>query len=264
MCRIYFIQNIKNKRIDKNLFNDVLSVMKEEALMNRDGYGAFNEHKEYIKRPDRLTENNIHTLKQFQKNSSTFIGHIRLSTGSKVNKKNTHPYHLNNELLVHNGMFFNNDIKSKKSDTLNYFLEYSNSNKTTTTDKIKDVMSNTIGTYSIFHFDKNNRLFYYRNKENFTFGLINNHLIGMTSEYYLNKLMVKYEGDILLTATPTNKTIYEIKNYIKKVDKIKQKSIIEEYKTKKYQPYNTLDYLVEYDYNYSFSLNSFKNYNGGD
>ncbi len=157
-------------KITKKELSRFLYASLPSGKRNNDGYGAFWEHDTYKNTNEFKDEDVKKLLKLYKGNSRYYVFHTRLAT-SPVNMDNTHPFKLNGFIGVHNGV-----VTVPKYDlgvdSLNMFKAIEETDGKYFSNKIKNVMKNVTGSYSVLIYHKNNDCFYYyRNNPKFNFML---------------------------------------------------------------------------------------------
>ena len=208
MCELQFIKSLKQNLTDRDL-EEFFKLMEFGSLNNKNAFGFFNHNHTF-------KEKGTFNLKRFKHkkllNEGFIVGHNRFTTsGSEDKNFNNHPFEIDEFVLSHNGVLFNDEelrkefkIKSKiETDSfvilwlINHYFKKSKKNNRVKkmTDAIKRTTLKISGSYSVFVYDKEDKnLYYFKNsKTDFKFCLLGNSLlIGSTNKenlkhIYLNK-----------------------------------------------------------------------------
>ena len=251
MCEIQFIKRLDGKNLDSKDIDVFDSLMNMGSWCNPDAWGIFTDSFRYKETGNYKTKDSvINSLKD----TDWVVGHNRYATtGDKEKLKNNHPFESRNFRLVHNGVIHNHKELitehklSYKGDTdslvILYLIEkFYDKNKRNIVQAIQKTTKLLDGYYSVFLYDKRNKVMYYfkSEKAQFTFVLYKfgtkSVLLGSTKkdnfkEVYCKRDMIfnvpTYKRRVYETAE--SGIIYRIEDTIEEINTFEESKVVNYY-----------------------------------
>lgn len=216
MCEIFF-QYSPRGSINLETFRELLGVALEASNYNEDGFGVFNERREIYKNCEKFDEKHKNLVYEKFRGSKFVVLHLRSATNGYIRRKDTHPFERKRNIIVHNGILYSDNYSQDRADSYHYLVDITDPKKESSVERIKSVLKETKGSLSIFHYDENNDLYYYREGSDFNFMLIpeKEEIVGATGQNRLKKMFAKerynfFEGYGKIIKKPEENVIYGI------------------------------------------------------
>lgn len=162
MCNLNLI--VKSKKVDKyDLFAFLTATTTNSYFFNNHGDGIYTDNGIFCKSVKKIDyKKYINSLSK----SKYILTHQRYATNGSIGKY-THPFESNDFVVGHNGIL-HNFVNERHSDTFvffqNFIKEFEKQEGERKT-KIKNTLNNLLreenGSYSIFIFDKKEKILYY-------------------------------------------------------------------------------------------------------
>lgn len=218
MCEIYFLYNDSEPIKTSNLVNLLYTAVQEGARINSDGFGLFNEDREIYKSEDRLTFEDLGEIVEKYSGSQFVVLHLRLATQGAVCFENSHPFKHRDNVLVHNGSVTpENHFKKGRADSYQLLRDIYKRKDGDTVKAVQDSLNNTTGSVSVFLYDYNDDLYYFRDGSRFQFARLKDtgELVGATVG---QRLTSAFEVENLQFQTPEEEKLYKINGDVEKID----------------------------------------------
>lgn len=217
MCEIFFVKNTEDDKVSEEGLKEITEAAIDAGDSNDDGWGVFNENGRYYKTDDQYDEEAAKSIQEEFKDSKFVVIHLRLASQGGVSESNAHPFVKTTEegfeALVHNGNLYFGDEDDDEDITDSEILlrKINKQDEETTEERIKEVMSNCRGSASVMFYDKNNNLYYFRRRSDFSFMKVSekNEIYGATKEKRL-KDMYAEDTDGFFNEDKYYKTVREV------------------------------------------------------
>ncbi|MBD3248460.1 hypothetical protein GF336_00255 [Candidatus Woesearchaeota archaeon] len=217
MCNINLIYK-KDEKPSRRLA-ECMNVMSSLSwISNNDGEGFISLNKKGMK-----IERNMNKI-IYKQNAFLISTHQRLTT-SGYGGNNIHPHEIDDFVLQHNGVIYGLG-NNKESDTKMFFkrlMETNEMNKGNIIQSIKDMSKETYGSYSIVLANKKNNQFLYFKESSTRMYFIEDkdYFIMSTNEKNVEYAKLFFGIKSKIKEMKAN-TIFDIRNNLKKIDKIEE------------------------------------------
>lgn len=185
MCELFF-QYSREGSINLQVLRRLVTTAIEKAsTRNSDGFGLYDRQGNIYKSGDEMDYEHMEDIEKIFQDSKYVVLHLRMATDGSVCKENSHPFQHESYRLSHNGVTTPpEEYEEDRADSYHLLRDIHRRDTGDTVQAIKDTMSETSGSVSIFLKNDKDQLYYFRKRKSFTFGYLPevNEVVGATKE----------------------------------------------------------------------------------